>query len=506
MRIAIAGFQHETNTFAPKPTKYDDFVMTDSWPGMLHGDMVMSETRGMNLPITGAINSAEAFTDHHQDRGQDRCIDLIPLLWCSAEPGGYVSDDAFDRIASMICDSILASGQIDGIYLDLHGAMVTASHFDGEGELLRRIRAVIGDNIPIAVSLDLHANVTHEMVNYANLITIYRTYPHLDMAATGGRAMDGLLDILSDAEISHAFRQIPFLIPLPAQYTGADPCLSIYKHMSQISSDRGAFVEWAMGFSASDIPDCGPSVLAYAPSSERADAMVADICDRIMAAEADFDPMLIDPEPAGQIALNSSSDNPGAKPVVLADVQDTPGAGGSGDTAGLLKALYHAGAEGAVCGIISDPDFTQMAHQAGIWAHIKAGLGGKSGVADDTPFEAEFIIHALHDGIFTYTGEMYGGGIAEIGDSCLVSPVGAADIKIVVSTYRTQCLDQCFFTSFGIDLTATRIIALKSTVHFRADFEPLASQIIHVAAPGLFECRLERLPYQHLRDGVRWGQ
>ena len=498
MRIAIAGFQHETNTFAPTITKYEDFVMTDSWPGLLRGDMVMSETCGMNLPITGAIKSAEAFTDSNQGRP----IDLIPLLWCSAEPGGYVSDDAFDRIAGMICDGIAASGQIDGIYLDLHGAMVTASHFDGEAELLRRIRAVAGDNIPIAISLDLHANVTHEMVNYANLITIYRTYPHLDMAATGGRAMDGLLHILSGAQIASGFRQIPFLIPLPAQYTGADPCLTIYQHILQISSDHGSFAEWAMGFSASDIPDCGPSVLAYAPTSERADAMVADICDRIMAAEADFDPMLIDPKPAVQIALNNTS----ARPVVLADVQDNPGAGGSGDTTGLLKALYSADADGVVYGVICDPDFTQIAHQAGIGAQVKTALGGKSGVANDTPFEAEFIIHALHDGIFTYTGEMYGGGIAEIGRACLVSPVGAADIKIVVSTYRTQCLDQCFFTSFGIDLTATRIIALKSTVHFRADFESLASQIIHVAAPGLFECRLERLPYQHLRGGMRWGK
>ena len=495
MRIAIAGFQHETNTFAPTPTEYNDFVMADSWPGLITDQAVITATQGMNLPITGAIETAHAHnTPQHQ-------ITLIPLLWCAAEPGGYVSDDAFDRISAKICDGIAAASCCDGVYLDLHGAMVTSSHFDGEGELLRRIRASIGPDIPIAISLDLHANITQQMVDLADLITVYRTYPHLDMAATGARAMAGLLRLLSGENIYAAFRQIPFLIALPAQYTGHDPCRSIYNRIADIPGHAHDFAEFAMGFSAADIPDCGASVLAYASTPEQAAAMASDISEMVIAREADFDPMLIDPYPAVIQAMAS----PHQKPVILADVQDNPGAGGSGDTTGLLKALCAADAEHVVFGVICDPDFARAAHATGTGNNMTHALGGRSGVADDTPFEASFTVEALHDGIFTYTGAMYGGGHAETGRSCLVSVTGARDIRLVVSTYRTQCLDQCFFTSFGIDLSAAHIIALKSTIHYRADFEHLASQIIHVAAPGLFECRLNRLPYRHLRGGVRIG-
>ncbi len=509
MRIAIAGFQHETNTFAPTLTEYHDFVMADSWPGLITDQAVITATQGMNLPITGAIETAHAHmaldTPQHQ-------ITLMPLLWCSAEPGGYVSDDAFDRISAKICDELTAANDsasgcasgCDGVYLDLHGAMVTSSHFDGEGELLRRIRASIGPDIPIAISLDLHANITQQMVDLADLITVYRTYPHLDMAATGARAMAGLLRLLSGEKIYAAFQQIPFLIALPAQYTGHDPCQSIYNRIADISGhahDFTEFAEFAMGFSAADIPDCGASVLAYASTPEQAATMASNISEMVIAREADFDPMLVDPYPAVRQAMASSHE----KPVILADVQDNPGAGGSGDTTGLLKALCAADAEHVVFGVICDPDFARAAHATGSGNSMSYALGGRSGVADDTPFEASFTVEALHDGIFTYTGAMYGGGHAETGFSCLVSVNGARDIRLVVSSYRTQCLDQCFFTSFGIDLSAVRIIALKSTVHYRADFEHLASQIIHVAAPGLFECRLNRLPYRHLRAGVRIG-
>ena len=495
MRIAIGGFQHETNTFAPTVTEYDDFVMADSWPGLTTGQDVITVTKGMNLPITGAIETALA-----NRQSQDQ-ITLMPLVWCAAEPGGYVTDDAFDRISTMICDGLDAASACDGIYLDLHGAMVTSSYFDGEGELLRRIRSRIGHQIPIAISLDLHANITQQMVDLANVITIYRTYPHLDMAETGSRAMAELLQLMAGDKIYPAFRQVPFLIALPAQYTGHEPCQSIYGHLAHIDGNQGAFADLAMGFSASDIPDCGASVLAYASTPAQANDIADEIWDMVMSREADFDPMLIDPYPAVKAAMASTH----GKPVILADVQDNPGAGGSADTTGLLKALYESHAENVVMGVICDQDFVKAAHEAGIGNLLNTPLGGQSAVMEDTPFEGCFTVEALHDGRFTYTGDMYGGGEAEIGLSCLVSIHGANNIHLVVSSYRTQCLDQCFFTSFGIDLTSTRIIALKSTVHYRADFEHLASQIIHVASPGLFECRLNRLPYRHLRDGVRIG-
>ncbi len=498
MRIAIAGFQHETNTFVPHQTTLSDFEMADSWPPLLLGEAVISGTKGMNLPITGAVLSAQA---HPQ-------IEIIPLVWASAEPGGVVADHAFDHIADIICKGCAKAGQIDALYLDLHGAMVTNTFPDGEGELLRRLRHHLGQDIPIGVSLDLHANVTAPMVDLSDIITIYRTYPHLDMAETGRRCMDDLIRITQDQintgllrRPCKSFRQIPFLIPLPAQYTAHEPCLSLYQETETLSQNDSAKAECAMGFTAADIADCGASVLGYADHQDEADAMTERLYHMILANEQHFDGRLMSAPDAISLAM----ENPAKKPFILADVQDNPGAGGSGDTMGLTRSILDAGAEKALIGVISDPDFAATAHHAGIGATISADLGGKSGVVGDAPLAAKFQVIALSDGNFTYTGEMYKGGVAEIGLSCLVEVVGANQVQIVVSSLRTQCLDQAFFTHFGIDLREPRIIALKSTVHFRADFEPLGHQVINVITPGFFGCQLDQLPFQHLRQGLRLG-
>ena len=154
MRIAVAGFQHETNTFGATLAKFADFEQPDSWPGLLRSDEIEQTMAGMNIPLPGFLAAAES-------SGQD---EILPILWCSAEPSSYVTSDAFERISAMILQGISQAGAIDAIYLDLHGAMVTEAHEDGEGELLRRIRAVVGPDLPIAVSLDFHANVSQAMV------------------------------------------------------------------------------------------------------------------------------------------------------------------------------------------------------------------------------------------------------------------------------------------------------------------------------------------------------
>jgi microcystin degradation protein MlrC len=154
------------------------------------------------------------------------------VVWASAEPSSYVTDDAFEKISQMILDGVARAGQLDGIYLDLHGAMVTESHEDGEGELLSRIRAIAGNQLPIAVSLDLHANLTSRMVQLASSLSIFRTYPHIDMADTGARVYAMLRRHLSGENLYSAIRQAPFLVPLSAQYTGATPCRELYSLLS----------------------------------------------------------------------------------------------------------------------------------------------------------------------------------------------------------------------------------------------------------------------------------
>ena len=213
-RIAVAGFQHETNTFAPTIAGFTEFEEADGWPGLLNGKEVIDALSGVNISITGFVDAALA----------EGGYEILPLIWCTAEPSSYVTTDAFERISSMILDGIRDAGDLDGIYLDLHGAMVTEDHEDGEGELLRRIRELTGPDLPIAVSFDLHATVTPEIVNHASSINIFRTYPHIDLATTGERAFTALKHLLTGSELYKAFRQVPYLVPLTSQHTGSEPC------------------------------------------------------------------------------------------------------------------------------------------------------------------------------------------------------------------------------------------------------------------------------------------
>ena len=486
-RVAAAGFQHETNTFVPFRTGFGDFRMADSWPRMLRGFEVISGTKGMNLPVAGAI-------DHAQGVGG---VEVDPILWCSAEPGGLVTDDAFDRIVALILEGLANAGPIDGIYLDLHGAMVTETHFDGEGELLARIRSRFGKDLPIAVSLDLHANLSAETVDRADAITVYRTYPHLDMAQTGGRAMRELLRLIDGAARCAAFRQAPFLVPLHAQFTGDGPCSRLYGLLERLPSDADEQVELAMGFTAADIPDCGPSVVAYAGTTGRAAALADRIISELRSTEPEFDASLLDPRDAVRRAMALEGT------VVIADVQDNPGAGAASDTTGLLIALVEEQADNVLLGVMCDPETAARAHGAGLGATIRSRLGGKSGPEGQEPFEADFRVLGTSDGKIAYSGEMYGGGVAEVGPSCLLSVEGIpGDIRIVVSSVRTQCLDRAFFTHFSVDPADAKILCVKSTVHFRADFEPISSAILNVASPGLFPCRLEDVNYVHNRKAT----
>ena len=480
-RIAIAGFQHETNTFAPGPTPYAAFEMTDSWPALLRGAEVITGTHGLNLPIAGFADAAEG-------------AELVPLLWCAAEPGGYVADAAFDRIAGEILDGLAKAGPLDGVYLDLHGAMVTETHDDGEGALLSRLRAVLGPDMPIAVSLDLHANVTARMVDEADVLTIYRTYPHLDMAETGARAWPLLQDRIAGKRLGRAHRQVPFLIPLNAQYTGAPPCRELYAGLKVVA--EGTHVEIAMGFTAADIADVGASVVAYAPDQADADAMADAMLARISAAEHAFDCRLLTPAEAVAEAQNL----PG--PVIIADVQDNPGAGAGSDSTGMLAALIEAGAEDALLGLLCDPQTAALAHKAGMGASFEVALGARSGVPGDCPIQTTVTVVTLSDGQAAFTGEMYGGGIAELGASAVLR-INGTGIQVVVTSQRSQCLDRGLFTHFGLDPAAVQIVVVKSTVHFRADFEPIAGRIINAAAPGLFPCRTEETLYRRARPGLR---
>ena len=363
-RIAIGGFLHETNTFAPTKATYADFVHGGGWPSMAQRAGVL-ELRNINVGIAGFIGEAEA-----------RGWELAPTIFAAASPCAHVTRDAYERIGGVLVDGLKNAGPLDAVYLDLHGAMVSEHLDDGEGEILARVRRVIGDSLPLVASLDLHANVTPEMMRHANALIAYRTYPHIDMAETGRAAARHLARLLATRQhLAKAFRPLPFLIPISWQCTNDHPAKSIYQNLVAMQSEAVPTLSFCPGFPAADFPHCGPSVFAYGRTQADADAATDRLAAIIEAHESDFDGRIYTPDEGVRLAMELAKT--AKKPIIIADTQDNPGAGGDSDTTGMLRALVrNKAAIGAIC----DSASAKVAHAAGAGATVKLVLGGKSGI------------------------------------------------------------------------------------------------------------------------------
>ena len=491
-RIAIAGFQHETNTFVPIPTTYEDFVNGGAWPPMTFGDDVMTVFRGSKIPIGGFIDAAGDW-------------DLVPILWAGTEPSSYVDQSAFDRIAAMICDGIQKASPVDGIYLDLHGAMVSEHFEDAEGELLRRLRAAFGPDLPIVVSLDLHGNLTPEFFELATAVSIYRTYPHIDMAETGARAKQLMEKRLQRGQdFAKAYAQLDFIVPIQEQSTRRDPGARLYGMLDGLQNDHVDSVDFAFGFPPADIEHCGISVFAYGDDQTGVDAARDQMVNALKAAEPEFHNPLVPAAEAVSRAMQIAET--AEKPVVLCDPQDNPGAGATGETTGLLKALVTGGARSACLAVLWDPGTASKAHETGLGGEFDASLGGLFPEIGGTPLQARVEVVALSDGNFTFTGPMYGGFHAQLGAMAALRILDDdSDVMVIVGSRRAQNADQAMITHLGLDPLSFKILVIKSAVHFLADYEPISETVIFAEAPGANPCRLDNIAYTRLRPGVRLG-
>ena len=487
-RIAVGGFLHETNTFAPTKATYADFVHGGGWPAMAEGTDVLKVMRNINVGLAGFVEQAEAYG-----------WEMVPILSCGASPSAHVTEDAFERIVKAMLDRIKAAGQLDAVYLDLHGAMVTEHLDDGEGEVLKRVREVIGKDLPLVVSLDLHANVTPEMMEHADALIAYRTYPHVDMADTGRAAAKHLALLLSTKQkFAKAFRELPFLIPISWQCTHDQPTKSIYQALATLESDAVPTLSFAPGFPATDFPGCGPSVFAYGKTQADADAAADKIAALVSSHESEFEGRIYTPDEGVRLAIELAKH--ASKPIVIADTQDNPGAGSDSDTTGMLRALIRNNATNAAIGVIYDPASAKAAHAAGEGATVTLELGGKSGIPGDAPLKETFVVEKLSDGKFVAPGPYFGGREMDMGPSACLRIGG---IRVVVSSHKAQLADQSMYRYVGIEPTEQSILVNKSSVHFRADFEPIAERLIICAAPGAMPADTADLPWTRLRPGIR---
>lgn len=495
-RILIAGFQHETNTFAPSLADWTAFTRGDSFPAFVRGDAMAELMAGINIPVAGFIDAArrQGWT-------------LLPSAWAGAIPSSYVTEDAFERIAAAICEDVAGArdhGGLDAIYLDLHGAAVAEHAPDSEGELLGRLRRIVGPGLPIVASLDLHANVTRRMLAEADALVSYRTYPHVDMADTGALAAELLARRLRAGrrEPVHA-RRFPYLIPLNAQSTVNEPARSLYEELVALDREHGTVTSFCPGFPASDFDECGPVIWGHGPRAEEA-------VERLYARASEPAQWRIELLAARDAVARAMTlaETAGA-PVVVADTQDNPGAGGDSNTTGMLRALLAQGAgqrwPGQVAlGLMFDPAAARAAHEAGIGATLDIALGTAvptfTGQPSDPPVQGRFKVLALSDGRCTLRGPMMHGLSVRLGPSACLEIDG---VRVAVVSGKKQLLDRELLRMVGIPAEDCRIVVVKSSVHFRADFQPIASHVLVGKAAGPMAADPADLPWRHLPSAIR---
>jgi microcystin degradation protein MlrC len=486
-RIAVGGFQHETNTFAPLPATFADFEAPDAWPGLVRGAQLLDAVRGINLPAAGFIEEARA----------GGCK-LLPLAWCAAQPSGRVTRDAFERICGMLLEDLAAQSSLDAVYLDLHGAMVAEHVDDADGELLERVRRRVGSDVRIVASLDFHANVSPRMVEIADALVGYQTYPHVDMAETGARAFRLLREVMGRPPTAKRHRSLPFLIPLTSQCTLLEPMQSLMQRMDRPLHAGVSSLGFYPGFPAADVAECGPSVIGFGRDAEAVARDVDAFYAEVLGHEAAFGLEISSVGDAIQQAR--LHDGQAGAPLILADTQDNPGAGGNADTTTLLKALVAANIPGTLAGVIWDPDAAATAHAAGEGAEVELALGARTAFPGETPLVGRYRVDRLGDGRFTGTGPFYRGGRFELGRMALLS---IGHVRIVVASRKQQAADRAMFRHVGAEPSESNVLMLKSSVHFRADFGPMAARVLLVEAPGPNPADPARLPFTRLRPGVR---
>jgi microcystin degradation protein MlrC len=459
---------HETNTFSRVPTdmaviRRRDYHLDNEIPAAF---------RGTRSAFGAAFEAADKFG-----------WTLVHPVSANPNPSGIVTDDAFEQITAMILGAVDTKGPIDGALLFLHGAMVSDHHEDAEGEFLARLRRRLGTEVPIVLTLDLHANVTQLMADNANALIAYRTYPHIDYYERAWQGAE-LLQRTMQGEIrpQTVIARRPMLYGLDHGRTQQGPMAELIARGEALErSGEALVVSICAGFSRANIHDVGPSVTVTVDGDAgRGQAIAEEFMDYAWETR-DFTTVKL-LSVAEAVALAGRGQH-GDKPLVVADYTDNPGGGGYGDATAFLKGLVEGGIGSVAFHAICDPEAVQQGMRAGIGAKTTLALGGKTDPSlGGAPLALFGEVVCLTNGRFIAYGPMGGGVERDYGPS-MVFRVGGIDI--VVITNNGQAVDLGQFTSLGIDPTRYRTVAVKSMQHFRAAFEPIARDVVLVDTGAL---------------------
>ena len=478
MRILVGGIYHESHSFSNVPTDIEAFKKVL----LLEGAESIEKLRGTTSEMAGFIEGAERFG-----------FEMIPALWAWGVSTGPVQADALDYLLEVVRRSLEKAEKIDGVLFALHGAMVAEQSLDGDGYILSKLREFVGDEIPIVVTLDLHANISEQMAETADVIVGYDTYPHIDQVERGLEAAELLVrTIRGEIKPVIALEKPPIVIVPHKQLTDAHPMKELFALAHKTETQDGVLsVTIAGGFAYSDVPEIGASVLVVTDNNpELAVKCSKKIADRILALKEDFAVQLPDVREAVKRAIESNS-----HPVILADVGDNIGAGTPGDSTFILRELLEQKAEGAVV-IIADSKAVEEAVNIGVGQMVNLAVGGKTDEFHGAPVSISGRVKLISDGAFRNRGHMRDGIIENMGRTVVVESGG---IKIVITEIKMPPWNLEQLRSIGILPEREKIIALKSAVAFRAAYESLAGEIIEVNSPGLSSVDLSQFNYKHIR-------
>jgi microcystin degradation protein MlrC len=465
-RVGLLGFLHESNTFLPVKTTYEHFASTS----LTRGGALLQRWRGAHHELGGLIAGSD-----------ESGLTLVPGMATFAVPSGTITSEAYEQLAAELVSSIEPG--LDGLLVALHGATASAEYPDADGEILRRIRQMT--DLPIIVTLDLHANVSEDMARYSTAIVAYRTNPHLDQFERGREAAL-LMERTLKGEVKpvQALETPPMLIRISRQHTAVEPARGLYADLETVLGWPGILsASVAMGFYYSDVPEMGMAFLAVADGDEALARHAAKwMSQRAWDRRAEFAGAL--PSPAEAVA------HQGKKPLVLMDVGDNVGAGSPGDSTILLSEVLRQNVRNAMV-VLYDPAAVEQCLAAGIRQPVKLNVG-------TDPVAIEGTVRTLSDGIFVETQIRHGGWGG--GDQGITAVVETAEGHTIVLTSRRMApmsLEQVI--SLGIHPERKDILIVKGVVAPRAAYEPVAGEILLVDTPGLTSDNPATFTYQNRR-------
>ena len=464
--ILTAVFRHETNRLAPGVTDFQDYENRYA----VYGE------EAVRRRLAGARNEMNGFWDYFDAL---EGYELQTVLALNASPGPVVAQRVFDDTCARLVEAVKKAPRVDGILLCLHGAMVTENSEDGEGVLLKALRDAAGPDVPIMATLDLHANITQEMVDNATALFAYYNNPHTDAYETAMRAAKCMHHTLEGrVRPVMAWKLQDLLLPITPT---TEPAMAPFREKAVAMSGGPGMIDVSIchGFFLSDIHGMGLSVLAVADGDmEKAQNAANSLSHSLFAARKTFTKEVYSAADAVRMAMEST-----AYPVVLADVADNPGCGASVDTTGLLRALLDAGARDVAFAVMYDPETVSAAEKAGVGSTLAVKLGGKTTPhITGEPLELTVYVKAITDGQFRNRDEMAQGLLMKFGKCVLLVAEG---IQIIVCSVRAQPWDLEIYRHIGIRPEEMKILAVKSAAHFRASFSKVAARILEVDAPGL---------------------